>query len=376
MMRDFTLIIPTHNRAQLLAALLSFLEAEKADCRVLVLDSSRPKVMAANRAWVHASSLDVEFMEFVNETVEEKWRQGIQKVTTPFCALCADDDLIVLDGVRRCLDVLRGNPAVSVAQGFSFTFLPRPDGDLELNNIVYFSPSINDTAPLDRLARLFERYQALTYGIFRTPILQQIYDALRPLTSVLSRELMWSALTVIEGQAIRLPGFTHGRSMGPSAAYEHWHPLEWFCKDPEDLFAEYLRYRDLMAAAVIKRADNQRPADEVNSLLDLIHIRYLIRHAPDSALKFIADQEMAGIDFAAYWPNHEIHSPLYATAGVKALEGAEALGPRKLQSRDRSYLVFPQFFSPQESEPPQLNHIIGLTDTLDNYRPALDGASN
>jgi hypothetical protein len=245
-----------------------------------------------------------------------------------------------------------------------------------LNNIVYFSPSINDTAPLDRLARLFERYQAPTYGIYRTPILQRIFDALQSLTSVLSRELLWSALTVIEGQSIRLRGFTYGRSMGPSAAYEHWHPLEWLCKDPEGLFAEYLRYRELMAMAVIKRSDNHRPADEVNSILDLIHMRYLIKHAPDSALRFIADQEMAGIDFAEYWPHHEIHSPLYATAGVKASEGAEALGPRKLRSRDRSYLVFPQFFSPQESEPPQLNHIIGLTDTLDNYRPVLDAASN
>jgi glycosyltransferase domain-containing protein len=375
-MRDFTLIIPTHDRAQLLAALLGYLEAENADCRILVLDSSRAEVKAANQARVHASSLDIEFMEFMEESIVEKWRHGIQNVVTPFCSLCADDDLVVLDGVRRCLDVLRGNPAASVAQGFSFTFLPQPDGGLELNNIVYFSPSINDTAPLDRLARLFERYQAPTYGIFRTPTLQRIFDALQSLTSVLSRELLWSALTVIEGQSIRLPGFTYGRSMGPSAAYEHWHPLEWLCKDPEDLFAEYLRYRGLMAAAVIKRSDNHRSADEVNSILDLIHMRYLIKHAPDSALKFIADQELAGIDFAAYWPHHEIHSPLYAMAGVRASEGAEALGPRKLQSRDRSYLVFPQFFSPQESEPLQLNHIIGLTDTLDNYRPALDGASN
>ena len=84
--------------------------------------------------------------------------------------------------------------------------------------------------------------------------------------------------------------------------------IRWsgFAKIAEGLFAEYLRYRELMAAAVVKRADNQRPADEVNGILDLIHMRYLIKHTPDSALEFIADQEMAGIDFAAYWPNHEI----------------------------------------------------------------------
>ena len=46
-MRDFTLVIPTYNRTQLVARLLAYLETEKADCRVLVLDSSHPEVLAA-----------------------------------------------------------------------------------------------------------------------------------------------------------------------------------------------------------------------------------------------------------------------------------------------------------------------------------------
>ena len=58
MMSDFTLAIPTVNRAQPLAALLTYLEAERDDYRVLVLDSSKPEVMAANRARVQASSPD------------------------------------------------------------------------------------------------------------------------------------------------------------------------------------------------------------------------------------------------------------------------------------------------------------------------------
>jgi hypothetical protein len=56
-MRDFTLIVPTHNRGPLFAALLSYLETEKAECHVLVLDSSRPEILTANRARVAASNL-------------------------------------------------------------------------------------------------------------------------------------------------------------------------------------------------------------------------------------------------------------------------------------------------------------------------------
>jgi glycosyltransferase domain-containing protein len=373
LMRDFTLVIPTYNRAQLLAALLSYLETEKADCRVLVLDSSRPQVLAANRARVAASSLDVEFAEFPDLDPTDKWRRGIHKVTTPFCALCADDDLVILEGMRRCLDALRGNPAASVVQGYSFTFLPRPDGDMELNNIVYFRPTIDDGSPLERLDKLFQQYQAPSYGIFRTPALQRIFDALQALTEILARELLWSALTVIEGQLIRLPDFSYGRSMGPSAAYQHWHPLEWFCKDPDSLLSAYLRYRELLTARVIQRPDNEQQPDEVRNLLDLIHLRYLARHAPDSVLEFVAEQQMAGADFADYWPRPEIHLPLYKAANIRTPDPESKYLTIR---RDRFYAIHPNFYAPAALDSPQLKNIVSLLDTLDKYRLPVDAFSN
>ena len=48
-MDDFTLVIPTYNRPQQLSGLLGYLEAERPGFRVLVLDSSRPEVLARNR---------------------------------------------------------------------------------------------------------------------------------------------------------------------------------------------------------------------------------------------------------------------------------------------------------------------------------------
>jgi glycosyltransferase domain-containing protein len=364
-MRDFTLVIPTYNRPQQLSALLSYLETEQADCRVLVIDSSSAKVLEANHERVAVSNLDADFAVF---TDDEKWRQGIHKVSTPFCALCADDDLVILRGVRRCLDTLRENPAVSVAQGYSFTFLPRPDGDMELNNIVYFTSSIQERSPLERLNKLFEIYQAPTYGIFRTPALQRIFDNLRPMTKNLLHELLWSALAAVDGQLIRLSDFSYGRSMAPSGTYEHWHPLEWFCKDPDNLFAEYLRYREIAASAILRRPDNGHNLDDVYELLDLIHLRYLARHAPESAVEFITRQQMAGVDFSEYWPRYEIHLPLYDAAGIGSSEQTETLAPLNLRGRERSYLLFPQFYAPRGVDRPQIDTIVPLISVLDSYR--------
>jgi glycosyltransferase domain-containing protein len=371
-MRDFTLVIPTYNHPQVLAALLGYLETESADCRVLVLDSSRPDLQAANRKRVGGSSLDVEFAEFPDLDPTEKWRRGLRKVPTPFCAFCADDDLVILDGARRCLDVIRTSPAASVVQGHSFSFLPRPDGDIELKNIAYFRPTIDDSSPLRRLDRLFQQYQAPSYGLFRTTALRRIFDALPLTTQILTRELMWSALAAIEGQLVRLPDFSYGRNMGPSAGYGNSHPLEWFCKDADSLFAEYRRYRGLLASAVLQRAENEQKPDEIRDALDLIHLRYLARHAPAAALEFIAQQQIAGVDFADYWPRHEIHLPLYDAAGIAAFAEAEAVGPVTMLGRERSYILHPHFYAPRGRDPPQLSSIARLITALDNYRPPID----
>lgn len=371
-MRDLTLILPTYNRPQLLAALLDYLETEKADCRVLVLDSSSPDVLAANRNRMTGCSLDAEYVEFPDLDPTEKWRQGLHRVTTPFCAFCADDDVVIVEGARRCLEVLRSNPTASVVQGYSFTFLPRPEGDFELNNIVYFRPTIDDATPLRRLDKLFEQYQAPSYGLFRTPALQRIFGALSPAMKILTRELLWSALAAIDGHLVRMPDFSYGRCMSPSAAYECWHPLEWFCKNPDGLFAEYLRYRDILAAAMMRRGDNDQQPEEIPDLLDLVHLRYLARHAPDSALKFIAEQQMAGAEFAEYWPRHEIHLPLYDAAGVASSAEAETLGQLTMRSGERSYILFPSFYAPRGLDPPRLDSVVRLLAALDKYRPAIE----
>ena len=373
-MHDFTLVVPTYNRPQLLAGLLGYLEAVKADCRILVLDSGRPDTQAANRNRVADCGLDVEFAEFPDLDPTEKWRQGLHRVTTPFCALCADDDLVILEGVRHCLAVLRNSPAASVVQGHSFTFLPRADGDIELNNIVYFRSTIDDASPLQRLDKFFRRYQAPSYGVFRAPALRRIFDSLPASMKLLTRELLWSALAAIDGQLIRLPDFSYGRSMEPSAAYDCWHPLEWLCKDPDGLFAEYLRYRELLVEALMGRTDNVHEKDEIHRVLDLIHLRYLARHAPDSALDFIAKQQMAGRAFAQYWPCHEIHLPLYEAAGIGASGESEGLGAVTIRGHERCYFLFPNFYAPRGLDAPPLSRVARLIAALDNYQPTIKRA--
>jgi GT2 family glycosyltransferase len=63
-MQDFTLVIPTYNRPNQLAALLAFLHAQQPSCRIMVLDSSQPGPRAETRKVVEAAHLKLDYVEF------------------------------------------------------------------------------------------------------------------------------------------------------------------------------------------------------------------------------------------------------------------------------------------------------------------------
>jgi glycosyltransferase domain-containing protein len=376
-MRDFTLVIPTYNRSSMLGAFLRYLELEKAECKVLVLDSSKDEHRSVNRAAADKSSLDLRFVEFPVETHPfDKFREGVDAVDTTFCALCADDDLVILPGVARCLEALRADPNASVAQGYSFSFQCRDDGNIDVNNILYFSPTIADSEPLKRVAALFQQYQAATYGNYRTTVLQGILNALQPVSSLLARELLGSAFAAAEGNMIRVPDFSHGRSMDASESYEHWHPLEWFAKDPIGLFNEYGRYRELLKKFVLGQKENTLSAEEVSRILDLIHMRYFAKHAPPDALKFIISQQLLDVEFANYWQRNEIHLPLIEAAGINASEADLRLKRNRSVLRTRSsahtvktrhYNLHPNFHSPGAISSPSREMIDAILARMDNY---------
>jgi glycosyltransferase domain-containing protein len=369
-MHDLTLIIATRDRARSLAALLSYLETEKTDCQLVVLDSSRSDALAINRARVARSSLDVDFVEFREVDSGEMYQQGIRRALTPFCAVCSDEDLIVLEGVQHCLNALRTNPVASLAHGYSFSFLPRPDGNMELNEM-HFGSQIEADSPLERLAKLCARYQPLKCGVFRTPALQRIFDTLGPLTKALTRDLLWSALAVIGGQPLFQPHFSYGHRTRPVDPSNHTHLLQWLCKDPESLFAEYLHYREILASAVTRRPDNDLEPNEVPELLDLMHLRYLLQQVPDSDLEYITEQQ-AGIAFANYWPRGKVDLPLCAHISSGTSLRAPGSGPLTIQGRERSYLLSSNFYAPPDMASPPLNRVIRVLAALENYRPPFE----
>lgn len=296
MISDFTLIIPTYKRPRHVDALARHIGG---GCACLLLDSSPDPHPLATSIYPNTTH------------PFEKFADGIEQVQTEFCALCADDDVVLLDGIEAAIAALRANPEAPAARGSCFAFRAEEDGSLILGLTTKSDP-IDQPAPLERLSAAFDPYQATTYAVYRTSVLQSI-----PFTgfaSLLINECMGTALTAIAGPILSVPEFVHGRSWGPPVdPYKRWHPLEFFLKDALGFGTEYgihlsqdhsqrygghrdaeIGYRDVLAKTILASPQNSLSADRVYEVIDAIHLRYLAHYAPKSALDFFIKESLAG----------------------------------------------------------------------------------
>ena len=320
----YTLIIPTFNRPESIERLLRYLVAQNVDFPVRVLDSSRQRVRKLNRKLIASLPLTCEYVEFPEDTHPfDKFREGIEGVKTPLCGLCADDDLPIVEGLRASFDFLEKNPDYTVAHGYYFQFA-LDENQMQITTITYYTPDYDMDEPLARLHALMRHYQALTYGTYRQETLLKIFNMVRPVESILARELLSSALAVVYGKIARIPVLFAGRNLGPSSSYKNWHPLEWLIGDPEGLFKEYVFYRNLILNETLASSHNGYDKVAAQAIIDLIHMQYLARHMPDESFDHIVMQSLDKIDATQIFTSHPVMMGLVnAAADYSPLPGTK-----------------------------------------------------
>ena len=289
----FTLLVPTFNRPVDLARLLRYLGRHSAAFPVLVLDSGDDESRAATTSLVAGSDLNVRVLAYESLiTPFEKFLRGSEEVKTEFCALCADDDVVMLESLPPLVEFLQQHPDFSAAHGWYFTF--DSGRHLDVTALVYSGRSLDRPDPLRRLRDLFDRYEAVTYALYRTHVMRDVLRGVQPLATVLARELLAGALTVVAGKVGRLPLFYYGRSLRPSEPSERWHPLQFLISSPEELFGQYGEYRERLLEAFGRTGYRSCGATELRGVIDLIHLRYLSEYATPELLNYLIEERIAG----------------------------------------------------------------------------------
>ena len=122
-----TCVVPTHERTAFLRRWLEFYRRFPPGFDVLVADSSGPATTAANRDLIRSVTVSdgsrVEHLP-IDRPLGAKILECLGRVTTPFVTLCADDDIVLPDAVRRSAEFLAGSPGHVSAQGRTVKVYP------------------------------------------------------------------------------------------------------------------------------------------------------------------------------------------------------------------------------------------------------------
>lgn len=294
--RIYTLVIPTYNRPDLLDRLLSYLERRGADFPILVLDSSPEPAAGRNAARCAAAGGRVERIAYpADKDPYEKVADGMRAVATPYVSLCADDDILLLSGLRACLQALQARPDAAAAHGTYLNFSDGPDS-FNLEYLVYRGPGIAGADAVARLQALFAAYEAVYYAVMRTEVARTAFMRTGEMETVLGRELLSGALTVVQGEALRLPQLYYARSTGQSYAYSNWHPHQILAREPALLFREYGRFREIVADGIFGTTGWQGRRADLEVALDMVFLKYMASFLDPRVLDLIARDRMAGMD--------------------------------------------------------------------------------
>ncbi len=382
----YTLLIPTYNRPELLQRLLRYLERERAQFPIVVLDSSNPDTQARNKEAIDAVSLDVHHAVFA-ETMDPyvKMREGFKLTNTPYCSLCADDDILMVSAIQRCVEQLENDPKAAVAHGQYFNF--REDRSFNLSYVVYRGKSVDRTRPLERLRMLFASYEAVLYGVTRTEIALRAFRDVDKMNTVLGKELLTAALTIIAGKALRISDFFYGRSTGESLAYTAWHPHQILAEEPGFMFEQYPQFRELLLQRLQEIEPHGLAAATVAKVIDLMLLRYLEPFLRHDVLDTMLDLSMRGQDSAAIvtkiWDTY-VRTARPSHPDEPLLDSSGGYSPGRLGSgrpkdyvwtgqswdgNERKYLVFYEFLFP-DMQPTVLadkEKLVSLLHSLNGY---------
>ena len=172
---QLTLIVPTFRRVRFLDRLLDYAQATRFPFPILVADSSEGEEFGRNAARIEAcdAPLKVAHLRFACGLMEKMFC-SVEKVTSPYCALWADDDFQLPEGLLAGLKFLDENPDNGSCMG-QFMAVRRHEQDTDVFLEIY--PSREEPSAAERILRWSENFYSSFYAVYRTPVLLEMLRA-------------------------------------------------------------------------------------------------------------------------------------------------------------------------------------------------------
>lgn len=214
-MNKIDLVIPTHNRTDLLKRILDYYQKEGQDFNFIVADSSNKTNKTINKNLVKSfDKLKIQYVDKFSENLPQhiKFGKMIQYIKSKYCVFCPDDDFITPNGIRACINFLEKNPDYVAAHGTYIGFYLFK-GILKFRkflwNLRYQHNSISNNTPHERLSNHLSNFTLVLWAVRRTSVVRNCYKELLKTNFdqkllLMFGELLPDMLTVISGKVKRL----------------------------------------------------------------------------------------------------------------------------------------------------------------------------
>jgi len=281
---DFTLVIPTYNRPELLAKLLNY--CAKWLPKIIVLDSSSTDIVELNSIHIAKKNIEIKHLIFdTNINIAAKLFEGLSVIKTDYFSFCADDDVIFQIGLLSALRYIRSSSECVGVDGLYMNF--NTNASEVYVGVEYAGGGFEESNPISRLCRMLQNYESRFYGVYRAKEALKVFEYLVRLESLHFQELMQSSAIVLLGKVHRLPVFYAARQQCIPADLkrEKWQTYYWFAENPSEFFEHYLAYRTTLADFYLEYGVNSSVGVmEFFRAVDIAHSVFFSKNCPNAYL--------------------------------------------------------------------------------------------
>ena len=220
----------------------------------------------------------------------DKLADAVSRIETPFVQLAADRKITFPHAISAALDFIRTREDYVCAQGYVLGFGVH-DNDIDINRVVFFAPSIEDSDPLWRQYNLMRRYQSWQFSVFRLESLRRAIAQTNTIAGVVFQEVMFMNAMAVQGKLARLPNITSLQTVeGSFSRLRDNDPFYWFLHNPRSFFRYYVRYRNSLARFICDSGTTKVAPAELHHVLDAVHALWLRYNFDPGILNFTIQQ--------------------------------------------------------------------------------------
>src|SRR3989338_1675828 len=260
MLSDVTILVPSFNRHRQLKRLLEYYKGLKTN--ILVGDSTLTAFPDAGKY------KNLNYFHYPNYPYATKLALMYKKIKTKYVLFCADDDFVIPNSVKECVNFLDKNPDYVAAHGHYVFFEDKGKDKIPVYPFYLHAIDLDvkSNLPSERLYSILANYMQLLYAVTKTSVARKVFNQLeknRKIQNDTLVELFQAIMISIEGKSKTLPSLYCAREVTPGSARTRIASLENIVTEPK-YKKEYSYWLKVIIDYLMKKQKISKPNAEAS----------------------------------------------------------------------------------------------------------------